>query len=488
MASRQETTEQFLRRRDCILQKSRHAEATHTRMDGKYGGCFHVPWQCMDEFYNAYGNDISHGRDLFFIEKNTDVFRLHFDVDFPTLTEEARTLEFCKVLHAAVAEYFEEPKWAVVCAVLDEQRQQRKAPGLHVIFPEANVDSQTALTIWAGVVERCQQKLSWCADDWAKVLDLGVLRHKGSLRMVGSKKSVKCGACGDGAGRGNCTQCHFQGRVTCDKIYWPWRVLHRDDAVAEAKLADLRANEAHAVKTCSIRTPFDAPSQDFKTPPGAPLPGKLRRDRNKDRPDEILRRDGCAFPTKAKKELLVLQPEVLESLLRSIRAYHERFAELLVLDVVKVGGGGGGRGGGYCCWVRVRGFNDRYCLNKGSAHNSSQVYFCVSFRGLTQKCFSKKPTAYAGGCACDAFEGPARPVSELVARALLADQAPPEEAPGAAGPAPAPAAAPPPRAAAPPASSSSGSGRKRGRGEAGEAGDGLVCYAGFYHMLHDDMI
>lgn len=472
MASRQETTEQLLKRRDCILQKSRHAEATHTRMDGKYGGCFLVQWECMEEFYNAYGNDISHGRDLFFIERNTPVFRLHFDVDFPTLTEEARTLEFCKVLHAAVAEYFKQPKWAVVCAVLDEQRLQRKAPGLHIIFPEANVDSATALTIWAGVVHRCEQKLSWCADDWAKVLDLGVLREKGSLRMVGSKKSVKCGACGDGAGRGNCTQCHFQGRVTCDKVYWPWRVLHWDDAAAEATLALLRANEAHAVKTCSIRTPFNSPSQDFEVPPGAPLPGKLKQSRGQGKLDEILRCDGCAFPSKTKKELLVLQPEVLESLLRSIRAYHERFADLLVHDVVKVGG----RGGGYCCWVRVRGFNDRYCLNKGSAHASSQVYFCVSFRGLTQKCFSRKPVAHAGGCACNAFEGPLRPVSELVKRALLADEAPPEEAPapGAAGPAPA--------AAAPPASSSSGSSRKRNRD------DGLVCYAGYYHLLHDVMI
>ena len=51
--------------------------------------------------------------------------------------------------------------------------------------------------------------------------------------------------------------------------------------------------------------------------------------------------------------------------------------------------------------------DSRYCHNKGSAHQTSTVYFGVTRNGICQRCYCRK-----GGRGCDTYTGPVFPLSE----------------------------------------------------------------------------
>jgi len=440
----------FLNSHNCAVKSGDGRKITHMRMDG---GSYHIPAEAMGDFYRAYGDNLRDNLRLFFIEKNTDVFVLHFDVDFHSLLDEARTMAFCDVLHAAVNEYFAAPKKAIVCAILDEQGQ-RKGPGLHVLFPKAFVDADTACAVWAGVVARCEEKLPWGAEAWGTIIDVAVLREKGSLRMVGSDKCEKCANCGGDPHRRKCCEyCDAKGKLPCGKVYWPWRMLP-DDAATRGELEDMRNNPGHAARRCSIQTARDKCSEDFQLPSGAPLPIASNKAKT-----SFFRSDEGAKLKKGAEKLLP-PPAVLEALTAAVRSYDANFDQLVVRDVAKAAGRWPK------CWIRVRGFNDRFCLNKCAQHNSNQIYFELSNMGLAQRCYSTKPVERAGGWQCSEFSGPWKPVPPALAAELL----------GVSQEAEAPPAPPAPQSAAP--------GAKRRKTNHDE----LVCYGGYYQVSPDAFI
>lgn len=367
------------------------------------GGKFQIPDEAMSEFYAAYGMDLYHGRRLFMIERNSHIFALHFDVDFSCLMDEERIQAFCDVLHSTVSEYFETPKRCIVCAVLGEDGL-RKEPGLHVIFPTAAVDSEMAMSIWTGVVARCEQKLPWGADTWEKVIDHSVLGKNGSLRMVGSAKCKPCPRCGGGSGKKFCADCSEQGIIASDKVYWPWKVLPCGEA-SRQELAELSANKAHAVRVCSIRTSLRLPSKDFRIPEGSPLTARLLKTGGVKRfASERLPR-GFAHA-----EQLAPSQDTMRGLLEAIHAYDTHYKELVITDTKQAGDR---------IFIKVRGFGETYCLNKGEQHTSGHVWFCLSTEGLSQRCFSNKPVQRQGGCLCSQFKGPVKPVDKSVMNSLL---------------------------------------------------------------------
>jgi len=423
MSGSKSHTLKFLNTEKCIVKKTDNdgRVPTHTKMDG---GSFHIPDGAMAGFYAAYGMDLHDGNQLFFIERNTPVFVLHFDVDFSTIEDEAKTAEFCTVLHAAASEWFKAPRTAVVCAVLADTGE-RKSAGLHVLFPEAFVDAPMACAIWAGVVARCEEKLPWGRGCWEKVLDVQVLAERGSLRMVGSDKSSTCHHCkGSAEEKKFCHICNGAGRIPHGKVYWPWRVFP-ETPESLRRLQDMISNQAHAVRACSVRSARETPSEDFCRPPGAPLEGLLKPSSGKKL--KMLRAGNEKLPKAVKKfETLRLADDVLECLTRSIRAYEPQYESLVIRDVTKCHGGKHPY-----CFVRVQGFNDRFCLNKGSEHTSNQVWFLITTRGICQKCYSKKSEARLGGCPCQVYEGPPKKVEPIVLEALLGNPEMIAEAPAA---------------------------------------------------------
>jgi hypothetical protein len=70
-------------------------------------------------------------------------------------------------------------------------------------------------------------------------------------------------------------------------------------------------------------------------------------------------------------------------------------------------------------WVRVSGFGSRFCLNKGSEHSSSTIYFVITQNGISQKCFCKKNDQRHSG-SCSKFTSPCTTITEsLILRSLF---------------------------------------------------------------------
>ena len=393
---------QFFHTNDCVLKQKDDRPKTHLSMDGRGGGKFHVPFELMNDFYAAYGEELAKGRRLSYVEVNTAVYKLHFDVDFPEQVSDERLCEFCRVLCEAVAEYYPQESLEAIACVTFDSSMQRTGRGLHVVFPGVLVTSEISLKIWPGVVSRCEERLDWCTDLWETILDFSVLRENGSLRMVGSDKCQKCSNCQDVAlMRKSCDVCQASGKVYLDKVYWPWKVFPETEL--SEKTMHYLENRAHAAKRCSIRSSAEKPSPGFVLPAGAPLEAAwqkgaraLKRDFGKGR-----------LPSSGKQERLQLTREQEQVLTNSIREYDENFQSLSLLDVTRRRVD---REIWDVCYVRVKGFNDRFCLNKGATHTSSQIYFEVSHKGLCQACFCQKSDARKSGECCRKYRGLPKPL------------------------------------------------------------------------------
>lgn len=399
----------FLLENRCGVRKEERGR-THTHLC-MTGGKYHIPPELLEGFYAAYGAEIERGNaSMSLVEVNTRVYKLHFDVDFPERMDDEQLHAFCSLMHGTVAEYYQGSHMAIACASYDSSKQ-RTGKGLHMIFPSILVTADVARVVYAGVLARCEERLPVYRDQWETILDFSVMRENGSLRMLGSDKVQRCSVCSNQpVQREYCETCQSNGHIYHDKVYWPWRVFSGDPIEAEKKLQELE-NRAHALKLCSVRSSAEAPNKDFRPPPGAPLPVVLGN-----RGATLKRAHADRATPKGGSELLDLSEEQLQDLNQAIRDYDDRYRELVVYKVTRKRAL---REIYDRCFIAVRGFNERYCLNKGAEHNRSNIYFQVCHKGLAQKCWCPKKDVRRSGQCCGAFEGPYRSLPPRLFEALL---------------------------------------------------------------------
>jgi hypothetical protein len=56
--------------------------------------------------------------------------------------------------------------------------------------------------------------------------------------------------------------------------------------------------------------------------------------------------------------------------------------------------------------------HSHFCLNKMATHSNNHVWFYVDVRGIRQKCHSKNPIVYGGGCCCSHYTSEIIPLSK----------------------------------------------------------------------------
>ena len=351
----------FLLESKCLMKKSSTGILTHTLLDGRYGGCVYLPDSALGDFIDAYGKDLLRSRKLYVVERRTKVFKMHFDLDFKTVHDDATTEALLEEVRTVVLSFLEpgleRESWCIACAVLEGTA--RKAPGVHLIFPWLLVDAQQAQWMRSAVV-----RALGALESWEAVVDSAVFASAG-LRMVGSDKCRDCPTCGNGREtRLFCGACKHQGRVPENKVYWPWRVFPL--APAQELCRDIQANGPYGVHVCSTRVPrtLQRATQRFRAPPGAPP-----------RPLAISRECG-------RSESLQLTSG-LEAALRQALVSHNRIYALLKLASLE-------RYNESSLRLRVRGEGSRFCQNKQGEHAKSTVYFVLNEAGLVQRCYSRK--------------------------------------------------------------------------------------------------
>lgn len=395
---------------------------THTLMDGRGGGCVSVPDRDLEGFYAAYGADVSQGRPVFVVERRSAIFKMHFDLDLSALHDEAEVVAALRTLVASVGRFVPadgKEAWCIACAVLDEARSERRAPGLHLVFPWLQVDTERALWIRSSVLAALRKHHGALEPDWDKVVDIAVLTTNG-LRMVGSDKVRDCKTCRNNReARDFCADCSRQGRLPENKVYWPWKTFPEEGT--ESLLRDLLSNPAHAAHMCSTRVPQTrALTAGFQVPEGAPPPSVRRKlsgaaVRAGDGRDHALNEDDGG-KLRLKSTPVEVTEELASLLVEAFSRVHASYAALEVRQVDCLAG----TRSGLAYSVKVRGFGSRFCQNKKCEHGQQTIYFMVTPAGITQRCFSRKNVLHSAGL-CENYASPPVSLGGALARALFGE-------------------------------------------------------------------
>lgn len=359
----------YLREHGLLLLHKEERPCTHTLPLLPHGGKAYVPPEAVDGFYAAVEEDLAAGRVVFVNEwlENAAVFKMHFELDYAPLSEDAAALAACECICAAVAEFFEQPPTCTVCAVLDGERARPK-PMLRLVF-DVCVSAGQALWIHAAAVAECRLRLPWGRSDWAHVLDVPALTDK-VVRLLGADKAVTCGNCANRpADRNYCTACDKRGFLAQSVQLKPWRVLRGAALLAEAP--------GGSARELAVRAPQEHFCQGFAAPPSAPGAFVLTKGRGGRRSFEArgsAKRPAGSTPV----ELDCACHMWLED---AVRRYAPHFRRLCVDALHK------SKRKDPSFHVSVSGFGERCCGNSEHPHEDGLVYFELSSSGrLVQRC------------------------------------------------------------------------------------------------------
>lgn len=366
----------WLREHGWLLDRRRpDVKPTHLLLDG---GKARVPDESAGAFLNAYAIAVVRGPPPSVVELRTPVFRLFLDLDVRTAAD-APPLRFADVMRALqrrAAAFFatDDPPRAVVCTTEPKvQEDGSTKAGRHVVWTNVWVSAATALTFRAAAVEDLEAALpDACSKSWAQVVDACVFTSNG-LRMPFSAK----------------------GRAGTS-VYLPDHVWVGEDPAGE-RVGDVQGVSAvrRWVRELSLRA-FGV--------------------------DETAVREGVHVPEAAAGEGLCGTARSLrefEGVLPALEAaLPAQFAGSRFTGVIKAES---------CYLLRS---SSRYCGNVGRAHNTCNIYFVLSLKGIRQGCYCRCDTLEGRRYGlCRDYRGETHPVPDEVLAAFFGDGAPPPPPP-----------------------------------------------------------
>lgn len=330
----------WLRGRGYWLAASADTPPSHLLLDG---GKVAVPDEAHGAFLSAYAASLARHPDRppCMVEVRTPVFKMFVDLDtvFPsdedaTRFRERTVVELAQRLCVAVGS-----EDCVVCAA-DSTKPAGEGvkQGYHLVWPEVLVTARTALALRDRMLDVAAQVAP--GFDWPKTLDASVFRSSG-LRMPWSAK-----------GRGDA------------RVYTPLLRVREGGAVEHLdvrKVSEVR-QFLHAL---TIRT--------FRRDPTLLLDDGGGEDGD----------DGDRAPSTAAagtRASLAAYADVLPRLADCLPLQFagQKFTSLIRSE--------------HCYMLRS---TSRFCFNLGRTHNTNNVYFALTRRGISQRCY----------CRCDTTQG-----------------------------------------------------------------------------------
>lgn len=416
-------------------------EPTHFSLAG---GKYFIPMEHNQRFLHLYAEEWRRFPEnrLFFIERKTPVFRMHFDLDMvqPVAPTDAEMLSLARLFCSAMKLQYSvsdiDPR-TFVCIVLKAPSMPKKGwpgedgsepplvekTGYHMIWPFLYVTQEQALQLREVCVVKANQmgpRLPPC-NPYSDMIDTTVLLENG-LRMVGSDKVKTCGACkgkgkphapAEGRGRGELKeQCHWcagSGRLAENRVYKPDFVLGPDNNLDEKRLQGITGvqNRLPCARFCSIRS-SSTPTPTFKPLSNIPCPTltKLRTSGKRRLPASA----ESAASVGESGESTTVSGSGNEREVSPSTALFKLAQEFLRIGM------GGEQWAAVELWkltflfshnqyrAKVRGEGASFCTNVRRCHTSSTVYFIFKSDGVVQRCYCKKEGT--ADTPCSKFTGP----------------------------------------------------------------------------------
>lgn len=418
------------------LQDSGNAsDATHYSL---VGGKYTIPDSRHQQWLKRYAMHLQqHAHEpVFFVEKRTPVFRMHFDLDYiqpevPTLVQIIQMVHLLNTVFATFYPQTEQTADLFVAIVLKAPSLAKGAgitkTGYHVIWPYLLVNCDQALTMRLACITEAIHRFGERTapyNSYDDLLDECVFMENG-LRMVGSDKAKRCDMC-DGKRKVNgnmCTTCKGLGKVCEKRVYEPYIVVDARGQLDEVRLSRLVDEDSkhRLVRWCSIRSAETAPTAGYVKPPLAMQVTyeSVAKDRKKRKTvkagggggGEIKLVHGCRWLEDAidVSENKQVRDEV-ESFIRTGMGCVE-WREIIARRMYY-----SESAGRYL--VKTFGMGCQYCLNVHRCHGSSSIYFVIDVSGIVQRCYSKKK--FDGiDTPCSKYASPRVQLSKVLLRVLF---------------------------------------------------------------------
>jgi hypothetical protein len=335
--------------------------ATHLFLDQ---GRAAVPDTMAGVFLNSYTNALLRGEKVCCVELKTSIFKLFFDVDALVATsQDVDTLhQAFEILNRAAMEFWILPETPrlVVCAAPPKTLDGGTKHGFHLVWPTIFVNCPIALAFRAHAIELLQASCPSLVNSWQDILDACVFKSNG-LRMVYSDKGA-------------------EGRP-----YVPLRCV---DAKGTICIEEITATEKRAfIHELSLRT-FDQPLTPC-------------RNGIEQLADEVAyaigknRGQGSSVRLEAFAEAMPLVQAALPKCYET-----QRFVGAFKME--------------HAFFLRS---SSRFCQCVDREHRTSTVYFCITRRGVNQRCYCRKEEA------CSTFSSVWYHLPDSVIEAFIPPQA-----------------------------------------------------------------
>lgn len=412
-------------------------EPTHFSLAG---GKYFIPMEHNQRFLQLYSEEWRRFPEnrLFFIERKTPVFRMHFDLDMVQRLvpseEEMLTLTrlFCNAmkLQYSVAEI--DPR-TFLCIVLKAPSMPKKGwpsedggepemvlkTGYHMIWPFLYVTQEQALQLREVCVVKANQMGPRMppSNPYSDMIDTTVLLENG-LRMVGSDKVKTCSSCKGKGKKETKTPCHWcggSGRLAEGRIYKPEFILGPDNMTDPVRLDAISGvqNRFTCARFCSIRS-SSTPTPTFRPLTNMPCPSlnKLRAS-GKRRLADTGGGAGTSVSTGGDATASSSSSSSGSGNEREVSPSTALFK--LAQDFLRTGLGGE-QWSALELWkltflfshnqyrAKVRGEGANYCTNVRRCHTSSTIYFIFKSDGVVQRCYCKKEGT--ADTPCSKYTGP----------------------------------------------------------------------------------
>ncbi len=339
--------------------------ATHLFLDQ---GRAAVPDGMAGVFLNSYTNALLRGETVSCVELKTSIFKMFFDVDaLVASTQDVDTLyDAFEILNRAAMEFWILPETPrlVVCSAPPKNVDGGTKHGFHLVWPAIYVNCPIALAFRAHAIELLQESCPTLVNSWQDILDACVFKSNG-LRMVYSAKGA-------------------EGRP-----YIPTRFVDSSGThcIKDASVVEKRA----FVHELSLRT-FD----QILTP---------CRNGIEQLADEAAyaigknRAQGSSVRLEAYAEVLPMVQAALPKCYET-----QRFVGAFRME--------------HAFFLRS---SSRYCQCVDREHRTSTVYFCITRRGVNQRCYCRKEET------CSTFSSEWYHLSDTIIESFIPPQADTQE-------------------------------------------------------------
>ena len=382
-------------------------ECTHRLLDG---GNLHISKSELNQFYNVYATDLVSNLKNYMVELRTPVFKYYIDMDiFDHEFYTGKKLQKIIIkIQTALSFFFGRHTFdsdVYVCTtppkhVFKEEQEYIKT-GVHLIWPHVLVTQEIALFLRQFIIQYLIIKIGERPEhnDWGDVIDETVYIQNG-LRMIGSYKAFPCKICKNKEpALDSCDFCFGQGRLYGKHTYRLEYILSTNKTIKKKKFAEIIRKQSELTQLLSIR------SYKFKSNINIeePFPtwfNVMSASKTNKRVYNVLKKTREHQKRTGGSNAINIDDkgvyDTVETLIKNTFGAKTHFQNIGIKSIRKPS-----TGKKECYWVTT---DCSYCLNVNRCHNSSTIYFRITYSRITQKCFSKKSAMHDRKVMCSAFE------------------------------------------------------------------------------------